>query len=174
MQPAPLPDDESARLAALQRYQVLDTPPESDFDDLTRLAAMICGTPIALISLVDANRQWCKSRVGMAASETPRDVAFCAHGILHPDELFIIPDATADLRFYDNPLVTEDPNIRFYAGTPLKTPDGHAVGMLCVIDTMHYDLSPEARDTLQILGRQVVVQLEQRLKIEQLEHVVAE
>jgi PAS domain S-box-containing protein len=174
MQSAPLPNNEPARLAALQRYQVLDTPPESDFDDLTRLAAMICGTPIALISLVDTHRKWFKSRVGMNASETPRDVAFCAHGILQPDELFVIPDASEDPRFYDNPLVTENPNVRFYAGAPLKTPDGHAVGMLCVMDRMPRALSPEALDTLQILSRQVVVQLEQRLKIEELEHVVAE
>ncbi len=174
MQSAPLPNDEPARLAALQRYLVLDTPPERDFDNLTRLAAMICGTPIALVSLVDTHRQWFKARIGVDASETPRDVAFCAHGILQPDELFVIPDATKDPRFYDNPLVTEDPNIRFYAGAPLKTPDGHAVGMLCVVDTMPRDLAPAALDTLQILGQQVVVQLEQRLKIEKLEYVVAE
>ena len=174
MQSAPLPSDEPARLAALQRYQVLDTLPERDLDDLTRLAARICGTPIALVSLVDAHRQWFKSRVGMDASETPRDVAFCAHGILQPDELFVIPDAAEDARFYDNPLVTQEPNVRFYAGTPLKTPDGRAIGMLCVMDRKPRDLSPEALDTLQTLGRQVVVQLDQRLKIEQLEHVVAE
>src|SRR6266545_1432237 len=174
MQSAPLPNDEPARLAALQRYLVLDTPPERDFDNLTRLAAMICGTPIALVSLVDTHRQWFKARIGVDASETPRDVAFCAHGILQPDELFVIPDATKDPRFCDNPLVTEDPNIRFYAGAPLKTPDGHAVGMLCVVVTMPRDLAPAALDTLQILGQQVVVQLEQRLKIEKLEYVVAE
>lgn len=174
MQSASLPGDELERLAALQRYQILDTPPERDFDDLTSLAAQICGAPIALVSLVDTHRQWFKSRVGMEASETPRDQAFCAHGILQPDQPFIIPDAATDARFHDSPLVTAEPNVRFYAGTPLKTADGHAVGMLCVMDRVPRDLAPEALNALQILGRQVIVQLEQRLQIEQLEKVVAE
>ena len=174
MQTAPLPHDEPTRLAALQHYQVLDTPPERDFDDLTRLAAMICGTPIALVSLVDTHRQWFKARVGMAASETPRDVSFCGHGILQPDDLFVIPDAQADPRFADSPLVIGEPNVRFYAGTPLTTPAGQAVGMLCVMDEVPRNLAPELLGALQILGRQVVVQLEQRLKIAELEQVVAE
>jgi PAS domain S-box-containing protein len=175
MRSAPLPPNEAERLAALQRYQILDTAPEADFDDLTRLAAQICGTPIALISLVDANRQWFKSRVGLEdSSETPRDVAFCAHAILQPDDLFVIPDSHQDERFHDNPLVTGAPHIRFYGGAPLVTPDDHAVGMLCVVDHTPRDLTPLQLDALRVLGRQVMIQLEQRLKIQALENVIAE
>ncbi|MEO7912376.1 MAG: response regulator [Roseiflexaceae bacterium] len=174
MQLAPIPTDESARLAALQRYQVLDTPPESDFDDLARLAAMICGTPIALVSLIDADRQWSKAQVGIRANQMPRDQAFCAHAITQPDRLFVVSNMLEDQRFADNPLVLGEPNIRFYAGAPLRVPDGHAVGTLCVLDYISRDLSPEQLDALRILSRQVVVQLEQRLKIAELELVVAE
>src|SRR5262245_28375660 len=137
-QPAAVPEREAERLGALHEYRVLDTPPEDEFDGLARLAAQICGTPIALVSLVDAHRQWFKARVGMAVTETPREVAFCAHAILDR-ELFVINDAQADSRFAQNPLVTEE-HIRFYAGAPLVTPDGHSVGALCVMDRLPREL----------------------------------
>ncbi len=172
MRSAPLPPNEADRLAALQRYQILDTAPEADFDDLTRLAAQICGTPIALISLADAHRQWFKSRFGLGSSETPRDVAFCAHAILQPHELFIVSDSHQDERFQDNPLVTGEPNIRFYAGAPLVTPDQQTLGMLCVVDHIPHALTPAQCDALRVLGRLVIVQLEQRLKIRELEEAL--
>ncbi|TVQ37770.1 MAG: sensor domain-containing diguanylate cyclase [Spirochaetaceae bacterium] len=127
------PHDEQARLATLRSLNILDTLPEERFDRLTRLAKRLFGVPIAVVSLVDENRQWFKSSAGLSASETPRDISFCGHAILG-DDIFIVPDAIADERFADNPLVVNDPHIRFYAGCPLRAPNGHKVGMLCIID----------------------------------------
>jgi PAS domain S-box-containing protein len=170
---ATLPDNEVARLAALHNYDVLDTAPEAAFDELTQLAAYICGAPIALVSLVDADRQWFKSNVGLDAAETPREIAFCAHAIMQPD-VFVVPDSLADERFVDNPLVTSDPHVRFYAGTPLVTSDGHALGTLCVIDHVVRDLRPEQQAALQMLGRQVMAQLELRRQVTELRQSVAQ
>jgi len=153
--------NEKKRLAVLWQYEVLDTVPEEVFDDLTELAARICEAPIALMSLVDEERQWFKAKVGTSVNETSRDFSFCAHAIKQLD-LFIVPDAAADRRFAKNPLVLSDPKIRFYAGAPLITPDGYALGTLCVIDKVPRNLRPDQKQALRILARHVVSQLELR------------
>jgi PAS domain S-box-containing protein len=157
---------ENERLAALARYAILDTTAEEAFDELVRLASAICRTPIALISLVDATRQWFKARVGLDASETPRSGSFCTHAI-GAERLFVIPDARSDARFAQNPLVTGDPFIRFYAGAPLTTPDGFRLGTLCVIDRQPRALDATQEQALVALARQVVVQLELRRQLAQ-------
>src|SRR5580693_1006346 len=161
---APLPENETARLEALQRYAILDTFPEQEFDDLSRLAALICGTPIALVSLVDADRQWFKSKVGLEEAETPREVAFCGHAILQRD-VMVVPDALADARFQGNPLVIDRPNVRFYAGAPLITQEGHALGTLCVLDHVPRDLTSAQQQALKALSRLVVAQFELRRSV---------
>ncbi len=155
------PANEEARIVALNKYAILDTEPERSFDDLTLLASYVCKTPIALISLVDEDRQWFKSRVGIDASETSRDIAFCSTAILQSD-VFVVPDALADERFRDNPLVVSDPHIRFYAGAPLINEEGYALGTLCVVDRAPRELAPEQKEALKALGRLVLAQLEFR------------
>jgi len=150
---------EAARLEALRQYKILDTPSEQAYDDITALAAFICDVPIALISLVDSDRQWFKSKVGLNVDETSRDVSFCAHAILS-ESIMIVNDALCDERFGNNPLVTCAPKIRFYAGVPLQTPEGHSLGTLCVIDHQPRELSEYQARTLEALARQVVIQLE--------------
>jgi PAS domain S-box-containing protein len=158
-----IPANESDRLVALDRYKILDTLPEQVYDDLTQLAADICGTPIALISLVDKDRQWFKSRVGIDATETPRDISFCGHAVAE-SAILNVPDASLDPRFADNPLVAQDPNIRFYAGVPLITDDNFALGTLCVIDLHPRELTDQQIRQLEALSRLVISQFELRLK----------
>jgi len=141
--------DETARLAALRQYRILDTEPEQAFDDLALLASHICQTPIALITLVDADRQWFKARHGVAVTQTSRAVSFCSHAIEHSG-LFIVPDAREDARFRDNPFVAAGPQFRFYAGAPLLTRDGDALGTLCVIDRVPRTLSSGQLEALDV------------------------
>ncbi|OIR05176.1 blue-light-activated protein [mine drainage metagenome] len=161
---APPPSDESERLKALEAYEILDTPPEAQFDELAALAAEICGMPIALVTLVDADRQWFKARVGFDVSETPREHSFCAHAFAE-EGLLLVPDATKDARFADNPLVTGDPHIRFYAGAPLVTESGHTLGTLCVLDRRPRELPERNQEALRALGRLAMARLELRRKV---------
>jgi len=170
----PILANEKERLVALQSYHILDTLEDKDFDDLTILASAICQTPVALVSLVDEDRQWFKSHTGTAFTETPRDQSFCAHAIAVPDEVLIVPNAHDDDRFFDNPLVTGDPSIVFYAGVPLVDGDGYALGSLCVIDLISRKLSAEQINALRVIAKQVVDKLELRRKIIELEHVNAQ
>jgi len=156
-----IPANEADRLRNLWEYEVLDTAPEPSFDALTSLAAHIAGAPVALISLVDANRQWFKSRHGLEVAETPRAVSICAHCVAAEAPL-VIPDTSRDERFADNPLVTGEPHVRFYAGFPLRTPDGFVVGALCAIDRQPREISPRQREMLALLARQVIDQMELR------------
>lgn len=165
---APPHRDEPARLAALRSYGILDTPQESDFDDLVRLAAQICEVPVALITLLDAERQWFKAKVGTEISETPTEISFCSHAILQ-DDVMVVSDMTHDPRFVENPLVTGGPEVRFYAGAPLVTPEGLPLGTLCVLDTEPRDFSEEKRTALRTLGRQAMAQLELRRQARQID-----
>ena len=168
MKAAPPHPQEEARLAALDTLEILDTMPEAGFDELTRLASQLCGTPIALVSLVDHYRQWFKSRVGLETPETPRDLAFCAHAILG-EQLFVVEDSHNDERFHDNPLVTGGPHVRFYAGIPIKGASGLNMGTLCVIDHQPRRLTPDQEHALSVLGHQVEAQLLLRLRVRELE-----
>lgn len=161
---APLPDNETQRLDWLRQSGVLDTPPEDAFDDITRLAAQVCGVPIAAITLIDEERQWFKSIVGLPVSEMPRDVSFCAHTILQPD-VMVVPDTTQDDRFKDNPFVTGHPDIRFYAGAPLVMPGGFALGSLCVLDTDPGQLTGQQQAMLEALARQVAGRFEMQRQL---------
>ncbi|MFI5058045.1 MAG: GAF domain-containing protein [Candidatus Acidiferrales bacterium] len=154
-------DNDNARVATLQKYDILDTEPEKAFDDLALLASFVCKIPIALISLVDEDRQWFKSKVGVNVSETPRDIAFCSVAIQQPD-VFVVPDTLQDERFRNNPLVVSDPRIRFYAGAPLITEEGYALGTFCVVDRTPRDFTAEQREALKALSRLVLAQLEFR------------
>lgn len=164
MPAAPPPENEAARLAALRDFQILDTPSEKAFDDLTRLASYICKTPIALITLIDQDRQWFKSKIGIDVSETPREIAFCAHAILERGTT-IVPDALDDDRFKDNPAVTAEPHVRFYAGAPLATREGYKLGTLCVVDMVPRQLSNGQLAALRALSRAATTQLELRKEI---------
>jgi GAF domain-containing protein len=161
------------RVAALQKYAILDTEPEQAFDDLTLLASFICKTPIALISLVDEDRQWFKSKIGMKPSETPRDIAFCSVAIQQPD-VMVVPDTFNDERFRNNPFVTSDPHIRFYAGAPLVNEEGYALGTLCVIDQTPREMTNDQKEALQALSRLVLAQLEFRRNLRLLKEALTE
>jgi GAF domain-containing protein len=149
----PTPDNEAQRLQALYTYAILDTLPEAVFDDVVGLASSICGTPIALISLLDSDRQWFKAKVGIEVEQTARSEAFCSHAIMHPDDVFVVPDALQDERFKCNPLVEGDPHIRFYAGASIMTPDGYALGTVCAIDREPRELSTSQQLSLAMLAR---------------------
>jgi len=168
----PVPVNDAERLLALRAYKILDTKPEERFDELTRLAALICRVPISLISLIDTDRQWFKSRFGLDVQETPRAQAFCTHAIMQP-EMFVVPDASKDERFAHNPLVTGDPHIRFYAGAPLAARDGHVLGTLCVIDREPHTLTEAQKEALKIVGRLVIANIELRRDLDELREALA-
>jgi GAF domain-containing protein len=164
MSKPPVPENEEARLSSLRDYNILDTPPEEAFDIIAHLASNICGTPIGLVTLMDRHRQWFKSRVGLDVPETPRDLAFCAYTILQPT-LFVIPDTRTDERFMAHPLVANDPKIRFYAGAPLITGEGYALGTLCVIDHIPRELTVDQKSALLSLAYLVVIHLDNRRRL---------
>lgn len=159
--PKPMQTNDAERVATLEKYAILDTEPEKAFDDLTLLASFICKTPIAYISLIDEDRQWFKSKIGITVSETPRDVAFCSVAIQQPD-VFVVPDTLQDERFRNNPLVTSEPRVRFYAGAPLITEEGYALGTLCIVDRRPREFTAEQGETLRALSRLVLAQMEFR------------
>lgn len=163
----PVPANEAERLRTLRSCRILDTKPEERFDELTQLAALICDAPISLISLIDTDRQWFKSRFGLDLQETPRAQAFCTHAIMQP-EMFVVPDAAKDERFAQNPFVTGEAHIRFYAGAPLAARDGHLLGTLCVMDRQPHALTETQKKALEILGRLVIANIELRSDLQEL------
>ena len=169
MVPSQIPSDDQRRLKELHRYEVLDTSYEAEFNDVAQLAATICKTPIALISLIDAKRQWFKAKVGIELNEFPRDISFCGHTIIADTEVFEITDTAEDERFLDNPLVIGEPFIRYYAGVPLINQNGYKMGTISVLDTKPGEINAEQIFTLQTLARQVVKLLDQNLMNKQLE-----
>jgi tRNA A-37 threonylcarbamoyl transferase component Bud32 len=164
MRIAPIPANEAERLEALRSCGILDSEPEPQFDEIAKLASQLCAVPMALVSLIDHNRQWFKSKVGVALAETPRDVSFCAHAVASGEPL-IVPDALADERFFDNPFVVNDPSIRFYAGIPLMLEEGLHAGTLCVLDRVPRDITPGQFDALRMLARQVTTELKLRRRL---------
>jgi GAF domain-containing protein len=170
---APMPSPDRERVAALQKYAILDTEPEQAFDDLTLLASFVCKTPIALISLVDEDRQWFKSKIGMDACQTSRDIAFCSVAIQQTD-VMVVPDTLEDERFRNNPLVVSGPRIRFYAGAPLINDEGYALGTLCVVDRTPREFGADQKEALQALGRLVLAQLEFRRNLQLLKEALTD
>lgn len=170
MQFPPIPVDEAERLKALRSYNILDTSPERDFDEIVELASHICGTAISIITLIDEAREWYKAKIGLEGFGNPREETFCAHAILN-DDIMLVPDASRDVRFHDNPNVTGEMGVKFYAGMPLITPDGFKLGTLCVVDTKPRDLTPDQVFALQVLAKQVVKRMELRKKITELERL---
>ena len=168
----PVPANEIERLRTLRSYKILDTRPEERFDELTQLAALICDAPISLISLLDSDRQWFKSRFGLDMQETPRAQAFCTHAIMQP-EIFVVPDAAKDERFARNPLVIGETHIRFYAGAPLAARDGHLLGTLCVMDRQPHALTDAQTRALGILSRLVIANIELRSDLRELRDALA-
>jgi two-component system NtrC family sensor kinase len=169
----PMPAPDRDRVAALQKYAILDTEPEQAFDDLTLLASFVCKTPIALISLVDEDRQWFKSKIGMDACQTSRDIAFCSVAIQQTD-VMVVPDTLQDERFRNNPLVVSGPRIRFYAGAPLINEEGYALGTLCVVDRTPREFGADQKEALQALGRLVLAQLEFRRNLQLLKEALTD
>lgn len=168
----PVPTNEAERLRTLRSYRILDTKPEERFDELTQLAALICDAPISLISLIDTDRQWFKSRFGLDLQETPRAQAFCTHAIMQP-EMFVVSDAAKDERFSKNPFVTGEAHIRFYAGAPLAARDGHLLGTLCVMDRQPHALTDTQRRALEILSRLVIANIELQRDLRELKDALA-
>src|SRR6516164_6859975 len=167
------PSIEAARVAALNRYAILDTEPEQSFDDLVILAAHICQTPMAMLSLVDDHRQWFKSKLGLEAPETRKEISICVHAIQQGD-LFIVPDTLKDERFRENPLVVGEPHIRFYAGAPLINEDGFALGTLCVLDHEPRELDADQKEAVSALGRLALRQMELRMNLQLLKDALSD
>ena len=167
---ANLPGNEQDRLNNLYSYELLNTLPEKDYDDITKLASYICGAPVSLITIIDADRQWFKSKYGVDVQETSREHAFCSHAILRPDEIMIVPDMKKDIRFYDNPLVTGDYNVMFYAGVPLLSEEGYPLGSLCILDTKPNNLDENQKQALKMLANQAMRLIELHKKTKQLMH----